>query len=283
MKDFRCSFPGSALARDSLASAAVAAGLLAVFAATASASPPPAAGSGPPAMAAGAPLALPPGAVPAANAAPAADADAAGSQADAYAQFKRHAEERLATLRLGPPDVSGYRGELDKMSEEQREIRWLQLALQRVDLAEKLAALLDSGHLGDNAKDAKPGAKDQAQQAAAAEEKAKHAEATEAAQRPEPFPKVVQITGASGALKAVLLVPYVGEVTAVAGTSLPAGRRVTRITTDGVFVADPKAGTVPLGYGDAVPLMPPAPAAQQQPPGFAFPSPVAMPPPAGVR
>jgi type IV pilus biogenesis protein PilP len=71
----------------------------------------------------------------------------------------------------------------------------------------------------------------------------------------QPLPVVYEIMGAGGRpLRAKLLIPYVGEITARVGTTLPGKRNVLRIDADGVVVNDPTAGPVRLAFGQAVPL-----------------------------
>lgn len=73
-----------------------------------------------------------------------------------------------------------------------------------------------------------------------------------------PMPKIVSITGGGDtALRATLLIPYVGEAPVRIGTNLPAGRKVVRITEETVIVSDPILGEASLGFGDSVPLSPP--------------------------
>ena len=72
-----------------------------------------------------------------------------------------------------------------------------------------------------------------------------------------PYPKVVQIIGTGSSLRATLLVPYVGEVRATVGSTLPGGRRVTKVSALEVMVSDKSDGNVVLGFGSSVPLAPP--------------------------
>jgi hypothetical protein len=75
-----------------------------------------------------------------------------------------------------------------------------------------------------------------------------------------PMPKIVSITGGGDtALRATLLIPYIGEAPARIGTVLPGGRKVLRITEETVVVLDPVFGEASLGFGDSVPLTPPQP------------------------
>ena len=205
---------------------------------------------------------------------------------------------------MSGPDVTPYKSELDQMSDEQRQMRLLRLKQEHAKLAMDLWSITFDPRREDAAARAAadkngtapaasgstaagapvPGspaavAADKAAADKAAADKAATTATTAAASAsasaaaaqaaagpsaPEPFPKVLSITGQlptpghrDGMLKATLLVPYVGEVNAVVGTQLPGKRRVSSISAEGVSVSDPRLGTVPLGYGDSVPLTPP--------------------------
>jgi len=89
---------------------------------------------------------------------------------------------------------------------------------------------------------------------------------------PDPLPVVSSISGAAGAAKAVILVPYVGTVHAQAGTLLPNGMKVTSISRGGVVV-ERDGAKVGLAFGSSVPLVRPKPqeAAPAQRPAPAMP------------
>jgi hypothetical protein len=209
------------------------------------------------------------------------------------AQMGSQVDKRLQGLSAGQgamdsPDTTPYRSELEQMQEEQHQLRILRLKQEHADLAMKLWATTFDPRREDAAAKAAGGPAQQnapaaigtAAQAAVGSKEAADAAAAAAAAKPvepdaQPFPKVVSISGQAatrghndGSLKANLLVPYVGEVTAVVGTQLPGKRRVSAITPDGVSVSDPKLGTVPLGYGDSVALAPPPIAPAAPAPGF---------------
>lgn len=205
-------------------------------------------------------------------------------------QLDGQVDNRLRDLTIGdgkmsPPDVSKYHGELDEISEQQRQIRLLQLKQERATLAMKLWETLydprkEEKDAGKSGKDAEAKKNESAQiepvkPPPVPQQPAQGGEAMQAMRNSLPFPKVVEIFGTNRSLTGVLLVPYIGEMNVVPGTVLPGGRRVVRITTDGVFVSDPTLGTVPLGYGDSVPLSPPA----ERAPAPSPPGPIAMPPP----
>lgn len=173
---------------------------------------------------------------------------------------------------LSAPNLAPYKSELDEMSEEERQIRLLQLKQEHADLAMKLwSTLYDPREFIDGrpvpppapAKD-KAGA-DEDKNKKKAENEPPPAKAAPQPENPEnfgsaalPYPKILEISGAGGKLQATLLVPYLGEMIVTKGAVLPGGRQVSRIDEQGVLVNDPKAGDVPLGYGDSVPLSPPS-------------------------
>lgn len=171
---------------------------------------------------------------------------------------------------LDSPDISAHRGDLLEMSDLQFQSRLLDA---RQAVADKTMKYWATVH--DNKRE------EEARIAAAAAAVAPAAPPATIATAPAPLPlgahgvsvqdgtqdksdqivpfaKVVSIIGTGDSLKAILLVPYVGEVKATIGTVLPGNRRVSRISADGVYVSDPKNGTVALGFGDSVPLLPTA-------------------------
>lgn len=185
----------------------------------------------------------------------------------------KQVDTRLDGLRIGdgsamnPPDIAGYADELKQEAAEQRQIRMLKLKQERADLAMKLWATTFDGR------------REQAESEIQSHPVAVPAPAPATGQTPtpaaplpvqhaeddafQPLPKVVSITGQGSLenghqnLRATLLVPYLGEISAKVGTVLPGKRRVVEITPEGVLVSDPVHGNMPLGYGDSVALTPP--------------------------
>jgi hypothetical protein len=203
---------------------------------------------------------------------------------------------QLGSGNLSAPDMGPIQGELAQMAEEQRQIRILSLKQQHADVAFKLwTTLYDPRKEEDERRKAAAaaGTVTRAAAAAAAPASPSAAEAAPAAAPaqpaaavapvPQPLPKVVSIGGTLGAYRAELLVPYVGEVDATVGTRLPAGRRVSRVGPEGVFVRDARLGEVELGFGDSVPLVPPSEDAAVAPkiPDIRPPTPLVPPPPQG--
>ncbi len=199
-------------------------------------------------------------------------------------QLERQVGERMQQLRTGagvgqpaggaavpggmtPPSIAGYAGELQELAQTQRNIRVLQARRQEAEAAMQLYNLLFDARREDEAarrqereredrsrtlSSADPSASPSAPQATASQA------AFEAASRMElPLPRIVTVAGSGSALRATLLVPYIGEVTARPGTMLPGERRVTSVTADGVTISDPRLGRVSLGFGDSVPAAPP--------------------------
>lgn len=74
----------------------------------------------------------------------------------------------------------------------------------------------------------------------------------------DPDPVVADITGAAGAVKAKILIPYMGEITAKRGDVLPNGQKVISVSASGVTVARPDGTPVVLGFGKTVPAVRPS-------------------------
>ena len=197
---------------------------------------------------------------------------------------------------LGTPDVSPYGSELQEMAAIQRRTRLLQAKRQEAEAAIAVYGVLyDSRREEEAARKAKEVKERQEKEAKEKEEKAEQARiaaltpppppvpvkavAVPSAQQPVntqpvaaqpqapqsaaatiqemPLPRIVTIWGTGTSLKATLLVPYVGEISATTGTSLPGDRKVVSVSNSGVVVKDPKLGNLSLGYGDSVPAAPP--------------------------
>jgi type IV pilus biogenesis protein PilP len=188
---------------------------------------------------------------------------------DSMHRLEGQVDNRLDNTQLGsgnlaPPDMGPIQGELSAMAEEQRQIRILTLKQQHADVAFKLWSTLYDPRKEEEARRKAAEAvalasapKPVAPVAVAPPVSAGPQFAPVGAPSVQPFPKIVSIGGTPGAYRAELLVPYVGEVDATPGTRLPAGRRVSRIGPDGVYVRDAKLGEIELGFGDSVPLLPP--------------------------
>jgi type IV pilus biogenesis protein PilP len=73
----------------------------------------------------------------------------------------------------------------------------------------------------------------------------------------DPDPVVADITGAAGSVKAKILIPYMGEISAKRGDILPNGQRVVSISSSGVTVARQDGTPVVLGFGKSVPAVRP--------------------------
>lgn len=179
---------------------------------------------------------------------------------------------------LDAPDISAHRGDLLEMSDLQFQSRLLDA---RQAVADKTMKYWATVHDNKREEEARTAASTAAAAAAAIPAAPTPAATPSLPPGPHgvsvqdgtqdksdqivPFAKVVSIIGTGDALKAILLVPYVGEVKASVGTVLPGNRRVSKISADGVYVSDPKNGTVALGFGDSVPLLPTAVAASGTP------------------
>lgn len=72
----------------------------------------------------------------------------------------------------------------------------------------------------------------------------------------DPDPVVASVTGAGGSIEAKILVPYVGEVFAHKGDTLPGGQKIVSISQSGVTVSKDGATRV-LAFGSSVPKIRP--------------------------
>jgi polyhydroxyalkanoate synthesis regulator phasin len=77
----------------------------------------------------------------------------------------------------------------------------------------------------------------------------------------DPDPVVAEITGAAGSIKAKILIPYMGEVIARPGDTLPNGQKITGISATGVKILKADGSSAVLGFGTSVPRSRPLPLA----------------------
>jgi Type IV pilus biogenesis. len=75
----------------------------------------------------------------------------------------------------------------------------------------------------------------------------------------DPDPVVAEITGAAGSIKAKILIPYMGEVIARPGDTLPNGQKITGMSVSGVKVLRADGSSALLGFGTSVPKTRPTP------------------------
>lgn len=68
----------------------------------------------------------------------------------------------------------------------------------------------------------------------------------------DPDPVVAEITGAAGTMRAKVLIPYMGEVMASRGDTLPNGQKITKISAQGVTVIRIDGSSALLGFGNTV-------------------------------
>ncbi|MGU3404491.1 type IV pilus biogenesis protein PilP [Methylobacterium brachiatum] len=162
------------------------------------------------------------------------------------------AEERLGQLDNAAPIVSG--SQLQQMQQRQLRIRDTLMMLQEAKaLGDIMKQLDDMGGPGAKAGPAPSEEEtkhkiDEAVQQALAQRKLEEENA--------PKPLVASVHGSGGSLRAVVLVPYVGQFTVRQGSSLPGGMKVVSISDAGVTVS--KDGRrIPLAFGTEVPRIQP--------------------------
>lgn len=162
-------------------------------------------------------------------------------------------EEKLATLDNAAPILSG--SQLQQMQQRQMRIReTLMMGQEAKALAEVLKVLDDLS--GDGSKGGASSDEDQKRKVDEAVQQALAARKLEEENAPKPL--VASIHGSGGSLRAVVLVPYVGQFTVRAGTQLPDGMRVVSVSDNGVEVAK-NGKRFPLAFGTVVPGMRPQP------------------------
>jgi type IV pilus biogenesis protein PilP len=181
---------------------------------------------------------------------------------------------------LTPADAGAIGNELEDMAERQRRIRRLKLLNMEADELAKLNKTINSdGGMAPAGQQAqKPGMVseqevqrrvEQAKQEAAAQAKAEAEAAKKRDEDNAPRPVVASIFGsAKSGRQAIVLIPYVGELTVRVGSKLPDGMRVVEISEKGVEVSH-KGERYHLGFGESVPRTRPperlTSAAPQQP------------------
>lgn len=167
--------------------------------------------------------------------------------------LRTRVEEKLGQLDNATPALSG--SQLQQMQRRQLRIReTLMMGQEAKALAEVMKQLDEMGGEGGKAgpahseEDTKRKI-DEAVQQALAQKKLEEDNA--------PKPLVASVHGSGGTLRAVVLVPYVGQFTVRSGSGLPGGMRVVSVSDNGVVVV--KDGKrFPLAFGTEVPRIQPA-------------------------
>lgn len=160
-------------------------------------------------------------------------------------------EEKLAALDNAAPILSGT--QLQQMQQRQMRIReTLMMGQEAKALADVIKVLDDIS--GEGSKNSLASEEEQKRKVDEAVQQALAAKKLEEENAPKPM--VASIHGSGGSLRAVVLVPYVGQFTVRSGSQLPEGMRVVSVTDGGVVVV--KDGKrFPLAFGTVVPGMRP--------------------------
>lgn len=167
-------------------------------------------------------------------------------------------DEKLGALDNAAPILSG--SQLQQMQHRQMRIReTLMMGQEAKALADVMKVLDDIQAEG--TKSAAASEEEQKRKVEEAVQQALAAKKLEEENAPKPL--VASIHGSGGSLRAIVLVPYVGQFTVRSGTKLPEGMRVVSVTDNGVEVV--KGGKrFPLAFGTVVPGMRPASGAVAQ-------------------
>lgn len=163
------------------------------------------------------------------------------------------AEERLGQLDNAAPIVSG--SQLQQMQQRQLRIRDTLMMLQEAKaLGDIMKQLDDMGGGGGAKAGPAPSEEDTKHKIEEAVQQALAQKKLEEENAPKPL--VASVHGSGGSLRAVVLVPYVGQFTVRPGSSLPGGMKVVSISDAGVTVS--KDGRrIPLAFGTEVPRIQP--------------------------
>lgn len=171
--------------------------------------------------------------------------------------LRTRVEEKLGQLDNAAPALTG--SQLQQMQRRQLRIReTLMMGQEAKALAEVMKQLDEMGG-GGGGEGGKAGPApseeetkrkiDEAVQQALAQKKIEEDNA--------PKPLVASVHGSGGSLRAVVLVPYVGQFTVRSGSGLPGGMKVVSVSDAGVVVV--KDGKrFPLAFGTEVPRVQPA-------------------------
>ena len=164
------------------------------------------------------------------------------------------AEERLGQLDNAAPIVSG--SQLQQMQQRQLRIRDTLMMLQEAKaLGDIMKQLDDMGGSGAAKTGPAPSEEDTKRKIDEAVQQALAQKKLEEDNAPKPL--VASVHGSGGSLRAVVLVPYVGQFTVRQGSGLPGGLKVVSISEAGVTVV--KDGKrIPLAFGTEVPRIQPA-------------------------
>lgn len=171
--------------------------------------------------------------------------------------LRTRVEEKLGQLDNAAPALTG--SQLQQMQRRQLRIReTLMMGQEAKALAEVMKQLdeMGGGGAGEGGKGGPAPSEeetkrkiDEAVQQALAQKKIEEDNA--------PKPLVASVHGSGGSLRAVVLVPYVGQFTVRSGSGLPGGMKVVSVSDAGVVVV--KDGKrFPLAFGTEVPRVQPA-------------------------
>lgn len=171
--------------------------------------------------------------------------------------LRTRVEERLGQLDNAAPALTG--SQLQQMQRRQLRIRETLMMGQEAKALAEVMKQLDEVGGGGGGEGGRSGPApseeetkrkiDEAVQQALAQRKMEEDNA--------PKPLVASVHGSGGSLRAVVLVPYVGQFTVRSGSGLPGGMRVVSVSDAGVVVV--KDGKrFPLAFGTEVPRVQPA-------------------------
>lgn len=169
--------------------------------------------------------------------------------------LRTRVEEKLGQLDNAAPALSG--SQLQQMQRRQLRIReTLMMGQEAKALAEVMKQLDEMGGGGEGGRSGPAPSEEETKRKI--DEAVQHALAQKKIEEDNaPKPLVASVHGSGGSLRAVVLVPYVGQFTVRSGSGLPGGMKVVSVSDSGVVVV--KDGKrFPLAFGTEVPRVQPA-------------------------
>ena len=136
--------------------------------------------------------------------------------------------------------------EIGEIARLRQELIKLELEHQKVVLESKIAEVVNSDLMNNDADETEPIIASLIEELE--ELKSKQTDSMNDFQSLDPLPVVAEIVGVTGQLEAKLLVPYFGEITAKVGMILPNGMKVSSISPTSVMVSiDEESQMLPFG------------------------------------
>lgn len=149
-------------------------------------------------------------------------------------------------------DPAAFHRDLETLAQQQRQLRMLEQQLKLLELQKRLGELQGALARPEGGGERRPSEERDAR--GGPEERRRDVETT--ALVATALPRVVSVSGAGGAMRAVVLIPFLGERTVAVGDELDRWT-VDAIDERGVRVRDAAGAQRWLAFGTRVPALPP--------------------------